>query len=53
VLLRGGKLGAFDFNSRFCADDDLMAGAADPFQLFRILPEVHLGGGLLCTLTVT
>lgn len=45
-LLRAGKLGAFDFNSRFYADDDLMAGAADPFQLFRILHEVHLGGGL-------
>ncbi len=40
VLLREGKLGAFDFNSRFYADDDLMVGAADPFQLFRILHEV-------------
>ncbi len=45
-LLRAGKLGAFDFNSRFYADDDLMVGAADPFQLFRILVEVRLGGGL-------
>jgi L-rhamnose isomerase / sugar isomerase len=44
-LLRAGKLGAFDFNSRFYADDDLMAGAADPFQLFRILFEVREGGG--------
>jgi L-rhamnose isomerase / sugar isomerase len=44
-LLRAGKLGAFDFNSRFYADDDLMAGAADPFQLFRILYEVIRGGG--------
>ena len=39
-LLRAGKLGAFDFNSRFYADDDLMVGAADPFQLFRIMHEV-------------
>ncbi len=39
-LLRAGKLGAFDFNSRFYADDDLIVGAADPFQLFRILFEV-------------
>ena len=39
-LLRLGKLGAFDFNSRFYADDDLMVGAADPFQLFRIMHEV-------------
>src|ERR1700684_2822244 len=40
LLLRAGRLGAFDFNSRFYADDDLMVGAADPFQLFRILHEV-------------
>jgi L-rhamnose isomerase / sugar isomerase len=40
VLLRAGRLGAFDFNSRFYADDDLMVGAADPFQLFRIMREV-------------
>ena len=39
-LLRAGRLGAFDFNSRFYADDDLMVGAADPFQLFRIMHEV-------------
>jgi L-rhamnose isomerase/sugar isomerase len=46
MLLREDKLGGFDFNSRFYADDDLIAGAADPFQLFRILLEVRLGGGL-------
>lgn len=45
-LLRLGKLGSFDFNSRFYADDDLIVGAADPFQLFRILVEVIRGGGL-------
>jgi L-rhamnose isomerase / sugar isomerase len=45
-LLRLGKLGSFDFNSRFYADDDLMVGAADPFQLFRIMWEVRRGGGL-------
>ncbi|HWU59214.1 MAG TPA: L-rhamnose isomerase [Microbacteriaceae bacterium] len=44
-LLRLGKLGSFDFNSRFYADDDLIVGAADPFQLFRILSEVIRGGG--------
>ncbi len=43
-LLRLGKLGSFDFNSRFYADDDLIVGAADPFQLFRILYEVIRGG---------
>ncbi|WP_190813943.1 L-rhamnose isomerase [Saccharopolyspora pogona] len=45
-LLRAGKLGAFDFNSRFYADDDLMAGAADPFQLFRIMYEIVRGDAL-------
>ena len=44
-LLRLGKLGSFDFNSRFYADDDLIVGAADPFQLFRIIFEVIRGGG--------
>ena len=44
-LLRLKKLGAFDFNSRFYADDDLIVGAADPFQLFRIMFEVIRGGG--------
>ena len=44
-LLRLGRLGSFDFNSRFYADDDLIVGAADPFQLFRILHEVVRGGG--------
>ena len=39
-LLRVGKLGAFDFNSRYYADDDLVVGSADPFQLFRILNEI-------------
>ena len=44
-LLRLGKLGSFDFNSRYYADDDLIVGSADPFQLFRILFEVVRGGG--------
>ncbi|MCX4831887.1 MULTISPECIES: L-rhamnose isomerase [unclassified Streptomyces] len=45
LLLRAKKLGGFDFNSRFYADDDLMVGSADPFQLFRILHEVAKNGG--------
>jgi L-rhamnose isomerase/sugar isomerase len=43
-LLRLDRLGGFDFNSRFYADDDLMVGSADPFQLFRILHECAQGG---------
>jgi len=46
LLLKSGKLGGFDFNSRFYADDDLMVGAADPFQLFRIMHEVVKAGAL-------
>ena len=53
VLLRAGKLGAFDFNSRFYADDDLIVGAADPFQLFRILFEVVTGGALAADTDIT
>ena len=45
-LLRAGRLGGFDFNSRFYADDDLMVGSADPFQLFRIMHEVVQAGAL-------
>jgi Predicted sugar isomerase len=45
-LLRTERLGGFDFNSRFYADDDLMVGSADPFQLFRIMSEVVRADGL-------
>ena len=45
-LFRAARLGGFDFNSRFYADDDLMVGSADPFQLFRIMYEVVRAGGL-------
>ena len=46
-LLRVGRLGAFDFNSRNYADDDLIVGSADPFQLFRIMNEIVQNGALL------
>jgi L-rhamnose isomerase/sugar isomerase len=45
-LLRAGRLGGFHFNSRFYADDDLMVGAADPFQLFRLLCEITAADAL-------
>ncbi len=45
-LIRLGRLGAFDFNSRFYADDDLIVGAADPYQLFRIMNEIVDAGAL-------
>src|SRR4051794_7722829 len=46
MLLRADRLGGFDFNSRFYADDDLMVGSADPFQLFRIMHEIVLASAL-------
>lgn len=46
-LLRLGRLGGFHFNSRFYADDDLLVGAADPYQLFRIMSEIVAAGAHL------
>jgi L-rhamnose isomerase/sugar isomerase len=46
-LLRLGRLGGFHFNSRFYADDDLMVGAADPYQLFRVMNEIVSAGAHL------
>ena len=46
-LLRQDRLGAFDFNSRYYADDDLIVGSADPFQLFRIMVEIVTAGAHL------
>ncbi|MET0434203.1 MAG: L-rhamnose isomerase [Cellulomonas sp.] len=46
-LVRQNRLGAFDFNSRYNADDDLIVGSADPFQLFRIMVEIVSQGAHL------
>jgi L-rhamnose isomerase/sugar isomerase len=40
LLLAEGLLGGFHFNNRKYADDDLMVGAIDPFELFRIMREI-------------
>ena len=40
VLLAEGLLGGFHFNNRKYADDDLIVGAIDPFELFRIMAEI-------------
>jgi len=39
-LLAAGRLGGFHFNDRKYADDDLMAGAIDPYALFLIFLEL-------------
>lgn len=38
-LLDEGRLGGFHFNSRRYADDDLIVGSTNPFELFSILCE--------------
>src|SRR5205085_8590993 len=40
LLLAEGLLGGFHFNSRKYADDDLIVGSIDPFELFRIMREI-------------
>ena len=40
VLLDDGLLGGFHFNNRKYADDDLIVGSIDPFELFRIMFEI-------------
>jgi L-rhamnose isomerase/sugar isomerase len=40
VLLAEELLGGFHFNNRKYADDDLIVGAIDPFELFRIAREI-------------
>ncbi len=43
VLLAEGLLGGFHFNNRKYADDDLIVGSIDPFELFRIMREIAIG----------
>jgi len=40
VLLSEHLLGGFHFNNRKYADDDLIVGSIDPFELFRIMREI-------------
>jgi L-rhamnose isomerase / sugar isomerase len=40
LLLAEGLLGGFHFNDRKYADDDLIVGSIDPFELFRIMREI-------------
>jgi len=42
LLLAEGLLGGFHFNDRKYADDDLIVGSIDPFELFRIMLELAL-----------
>src|SRR5262249_56640312 len=40
LLLEEDLLGGFHFNDRKYADDDLIVGSIDPFQLFRVMSEI-------------
>jgi L-rhamnose isomerase/sugar isomerase len=40
LLIREKLLGGFHFNNRKYADDDLIVGSVDPFELFRIMREI-------------
>jgi L-rhamnose isomerase/sugar isomerase len=40
LLLAEDLLGGFHFNNRKYADDDLIVGSIDPFELFRIMREI-------------
>ena len=44
LLLAEGLLGGFHFNNRKYADDDLIVGSIDPFELFRIMREIAAAG---------
>ncbi|MBA2475412.1 MAG: hypothetical protein H0V40_05600, partial [Actinobacteria bacterium] len=44
LLIEEGLLGGFHFNNRKYADDDLIVGSIDPFELFRIMSEI-IGAG--------
>src|SRR5205085_572255 len=44
LLLGQELLGGFHFNNRKYADDDLIVGSIDPFELFRIMREIAAAG---------
>ncbi|HEY2654543.1 MAG TPA: TIM barrel protein [Solirubrobacteraceae bacterium] len=52
LLDREGRLGGFHFNNRKYADDDLIVGSVNPFELFLIFVELGSSGGTLPRLTI-
>jgi L-rhamnose isomerase/sugar isomerase len=47
-----GRLGGFHFNNRKYADDDLVVGSVNPFELFLIFCELTAGAEPLPRLTI-
>ncbi len=44
LLIDEGRLGGFHFNNRKYADDDLMVGSVNPYELFLIFHEIISAG---------
>jgi len=52
LLSEEGRLGGFHFNNRKYADDDLVVGSVNPFELFLIFCELVASPGPLPRLTI-
>ena len=52
ILGDEGRLGGFHFNNRKYADDDLIVGSVNPFELFLIFHELTTGARPLPRLTI-
>jgi L-rhamnose isomerase/sugar isomerase len=52
ILRDEGRLGGFHFNNRKYADDDLIVGSVNPFELFLIFCELAAGDAPLPRLTI-
>jgi L-rhamnose isomerase/sugar isomerase len=52
LLDHAGRLGGFHFNNRKYADDDLIVGSVNPFELFAIFAELGASGMALPRLTI-
>ena len=52
TLADEGRLGGFHFNNRKYADDDLIVGSVNPFELFLIFYELTSAEGALPRLTI-
>jgi L-rhamnose isomerase/sugar isomerase len=52
LLADEGRLGGFHFNNRKYADDDLIVGSVNPFELFLIFTELVATPGPLPRLTI-
>jgi L-rhamnose isomerase / sugar isomerase len=52
ILEDEGRLGGFHFNNRKYADDDLIVGSVNPFELFLVFCELTAAGRPLPRLTI-